>query len=218
MRRDPSNGSTEMWPGTHSQLSIAGPKPELRFTTEVLHARRAAVPPVQVVIPKGGMMVRDVRVWHRGMPNLSNPPAPRHMLGVGYNAASDPVGDPATRESNNGRRDMVFSESARRAFEAPRRAEYDLERNVVFVPGPVDPWGNQVGEVVPEQYRLAGREIFRLPTGPLPTTVLAAEEEDEEPEDGDDGHARLIKQTKREAGGLPSWALELAAGRALPRL
>ena len=49
------------------------------------------------------------------------------------------------------------------------------------MPGPVDPWGNQVGEVVPEQYRLAGREIFRLPTGPLPTTVLVAEEEDEEP-------------------------------------
>ena len=50
------------------------------------------------------------------MPNRS--PVPRHMLGIGYNAAADPVGEAATRESNNGRRDMVFSETLRPDFEA----------------------------------------------------------------------------------------------------
>ena len=34
------------------------------------------------------------------------------------------VGDKATRESNNGRRDMVFSESARAAWEHPRAVDY----------------------------------------------------------------------------------------------
>jgi hypothetical protein len=45
----------------------------------------------------------------------------------------------ACSESNNGRRNMVFSESARDAF-AGRRVEWGLERNIQFVDGPVDPW------------------------------------------------------------------------------
>ena len=115
------------------------------FTPEILAARRAIAPPLQITCPKGGIFVRDVRVWHRGMPNKSG--APRHMLGLGFNSATDPKADAATRESNNGRRTMVFSESARAAFAAPN--PYDIEReNIAFVDGPCDPWGNKEGEVI----------------------------------------------------------------------
>jgi hypothetical protein len=116
---NPDNGSTELWPGTHRDLAMAGPKGERSFSPALLNQRRRAsalAAPVQIVVPRGGLIVRDVRVWHRGMPNRT--PTPRHMLGVGYNAAQDPVGEPATRESNNGRRSMVFSESARAILEA----------------------------------------------------------------------------------------------------
>ena len=42
------------------------------------------------------------------------------------------MGEAATRESNNGRREMVFSESARDSF-AARRVEWGVERNIRFV-------------------------------------------------------------------------------------
>lgn len=132
---NPHNGSTEIWPGTHAELAMAGKKGEKQLTEQVLTARRAIAAPLQVIVPKGGVLCRDVRCWHRGMPNLSN--APRHMLGLGFNAAHDPVGESATRASNNGRRDMVFSETAREAF-AARRVEWGLERNIKFVDGEVD--------------------------------------------------------------------------------
>ena len=38
----------------------------------------------------------------------------------------------------------------------------------------VDPWGNQPGEVIPEEYSLPGREIFRLPSAPIPTLITVA--------------------------------------------
>ena len=170
----PVNGSTELWPGTHCDLALAGPKGQRGFSPQLLQERRALAPPVQLVVPRGGLVVRDVRCWHRGMPNRS--PTPRHMLGIGYNSATDPVGEAATRESNNGRRDMVFSESARAIFESAWAAapDYGLERNVAFVDGPVDPWGNKQGEVIGDPYVLLGRERFRLPLAPIPLTMSAA--------------------------------------------
>eukprot|EP01052_Picozoa_sp_SAG31_P000571 SAG31_NODE_16_length_36206_cov_27.355728_40_plen_297_part_00 len=132
---DPLNGSTELWPGTHREISVAGPKGSRPFTADLLEARRVFAPPMQVLVPRGAVLMRDVRVWHRAMPNRS--PHPRHMLGIGYNAATDPVGEEATRESNNGRRHMVFSEDVRADFEAAwlRNPDYGLERNVIFEPG-----------------------------------------------------------------------------------
>lgn len=94
----PGNGSTEMWPGTHLLTETAGKQINL----ELIELRRASHPPAQVIVPKGGAVFRDLRMWvsdcryppsphpcvqlvvdrmalhaqHRGMPNYS--PWPRH--------------------------------------------------------------------------------------------------------------------------------------------
>lgn len=77
---DKGNGSTEVWPGTHL-LAHQGPVP----TDEAQLAARAAVcPPVQVTCPVGGIVLRDGRAWHRGMPNASD--RPRIMISMIYAA------------------------------------------------------------------------------------------------------------------------------------
>jgi ectoine hydroxylase-related dioxygenase (phytanoyl-CoA dioxygenase family) len=77
---DERNGSTEVWPGTH-RLAHEGPVP----TDEAQLAARAAVcPPVQVTCPAGGIILRDGRAWHRGMPNASD--RPRIMISMIYAA------------------------------------------------------------------------------------------------------------------------------------
>ena len=67
----------------------------------------------------------------------------------------------------------------------------------MFVPGPVDPWGNQPGEVIEERYAIAGRELYRLPSGPL--TPLSG------------GRAAGLPLL------LPPWVEAVANGLQLPR-
>ena len=75
---DETNGSTEVWPGTH-RLAHAGPVPT---DLAALDARAAVAPPVQLTCPVGGIILRDNRAWHRGMPNLTD--HPRIMLSLIY--------------------------------------------------------------------------------------------------------------------------------------
>ncbi len=65
------NGSMELWPGTH-KLTHIGKYP----STEHIDNRRNICPPIRLNIKKGAVLIRDVRVWHRGMPNLSENPRP----------------------------------------------------------------------------------------------------------------------------------------------
>ena len=64
------NGSTEVWPGTHLTL---GP---------VDDARTAAFPSTRTNVPAGSLILRDMRLWHRGMPN--NADYPRTMFAIVY--------------------------------------------------------------------------------------------------------------------------------------
>lgn len=73
------NGSTELWPGTHL-LSLGGAR---RVDPETEAQRRVEVPPVRANTAKGSLIIRDARLWHRGMPNLSN--QIRHMLAMVHN-------------------------------------------------------------------------------------------------------------------------------------
>ena len=73
------NGSTELWPGTHL-LSLGG---ERRVDAETEAQRRAEVPPVRANTAKGSLVIRDARLWHRGMPNLSH--QIRHMIAMVHN-------------------------------------------------------------------------------------------------------------------------------------
>lgn len=49
---------------------------------EVLEKRRMVRPPVQPEVEAGDIMIRDLRLWHAGMPNSSE--KHRIMLGLGY--------------------------------------------------------------------------------------------------------------------------------------
>lgn len=66
------NGSTEVWPGTH-----------LNTHERDLAERCAAMPSARVNARVGDVVVRDLRLWHRGMPNSG--PAIRTMLAIVYN-------------------------------------------------------------------------------------------------------------------------------------
>jgi ectoine hydroxylase-related dioxygenase (phytanoyl-CoA dioxygenase family) len=57
------NGATEVWPGSH--LIVDGDANETAQAEE----RAAQLPSVRLTMPAGSVVVRDLRCWHRGMPN-----------------------------------------------------------------------------------------------------------------------------------------------------
>ncbi|BGP19756.1 hypothetical protein JCM10213_003602 [Rhodosporidiobolus nylandii] len=82
----PENGSTECWLGTHTsslsglgvQDGLHGERASGRIKEELLESRRKERGPFQPVVPKGSLLIRDLRLWHAGRPNLT--PIPRIML------------------------------------------------------------------------------------------------------------------------------------------
>ena len=81
----PENGSTELWPGTHLDTSIAIQDGNIRVAADRLAAQRAVAAPVQPVVHAGDVLIRDVRMWHRGMTNRSDRPRP--MIAMIHNCA-----------------------------------------------------------------------------------------------------------------------------------
>lgn len=84
----PENGSTELWLGTHSGDGVAaqegahGERASGRIREDRLAARRAERPPCQPGVRKGSVVVRDLRLWHAGMPNVSADDEVRVMLAM----------------------------------------------------------------------------------------------------------------------------------------
>ncbi len=73
------NGSVEIWPGSHLEVSgkqIAAAEEE---------ARREIYPPIRGSARKGSALIRDMRLWHRGVPNPSD--KPRHMIAMIHRVA-----------------------------------------------------------------------------------------------------------------------------------
>ncbi|MEZ4860937.1 MAG: phytanoyl-CoA dioxygenase family protein [Caldilineaceae bacterium] len=68
------NGATEIWPGTH-MVPFMGP-----ISAAQEAERRAVVPPVRAIARKGSIVIRDMRMWHRGVPNHSQ--QVRHMIAM----------------------------------------------------------------------------------------------------------------------------------------
>ncbi|KAI1383646.1 uncharacterized protein F4822DRAFT_83604 [Hypoxylon trugodes] len=75
----PENGSTEIWLGTHNhpggisaQEGAHGERASGRILPNLLTSRRETRPPSQPIVKKGSIVVRDLRLWHAGMPNLSS--------------------------------------------------------------------------------------------------------------------------------------------------
>ena len=72
------NGSVELWPGSH--LDVSG-----RHINEAHEAERREIsPPIRGNAKKGSVLIRDMRLWHRGVPNLSD--KPRHMIAMIHRA------------------------------------------------------------------------------------------------------------------------------------
>ncbi|KAH8900012.1 phytanoyl-CoA dioxygenase [Thozetella sp. PMI_491] len=69
----PHNGSTELWLGTHTfgvgehEGARAG-----RIKEHVLAEQRKTRGPSQPTVKKGSIVIRDLRLWHAGMPNPSD--------------------------------------------------------------------------------------------------------------------------------------------------
>ncbi|KAI5479090.1 hypothetical protein MNV49_004088 [Pseudohyphozyma bogoriensis] len=80
------NGSTEIWPGTHtmaglsSQDGLHGDRASGRIKPHLLAAREKVCGPVQPSVPKGAILIRDLRLWHAGKPNGTE--EPRVMLAM----------------------------------------------------------------------------------------------------------------------------------------
>jgi ectoine hydroxylase-related dioxygenase (phytanoyl-CoA dioxygenase family) len=76
----PENGSTEIWPGTHLDTSMFAWNDDLKVPAEHIEARRKIVPPIQPTVKAGSAVIRDIRMWHAGMPNHTDQPRP--MIGM----------------------------------------------------------------------------------------------------------------------------------------
>ncbi len=64
------NGAIELWAGTHLDPRMVIGK-DTKVPKELVAARRAVRGPVQGSTSKGSMLIRDMRLWHRGTPNRS---------------------------------------------------------------------------------------------------------------------------------------------------
>jgi hypothetical protein len=64
------NGATELWPGSHRVADVGCPGSICLRDAEVA-AQREARPPLRAETAVGDVLIRDMRLWHRGMPNQS---------------------------------------------------------------------------------------------------------------------------------------------------
>ena len=70
------NGATKIWPGSH--LIMDSPPSDVRYLGE----RSKHLPSLQAIMPIGSLILRDMRLWHVGMPNRTDTHRP--MLDIGY--------------------------------------------------------------------------------------------------------------------------------------
>jgi hypothetical protein len=94
------NGSIELWPGTHTDTAQGMAGGNLRIDEADMQRWRDKRPPLQPTMMKGDILVRDCRLWHRGMPNNSTEPRP--MIGMivwaGWYASGEHLVMPAESE------------------------------------------------------------------------------------------------------------------------
>lgn len=80
----PENGATELWLGSHHCSTpddhVVDGSGESLFQIKKDHveARRKHSPPIQTSTKKGSLIIRDLRLWHAGLPNKTD--EPRVML------------------------------------------------------------------------------------------------------------------------------------------
>jgi hypothetical protein len=118
------NGATEIWPGSHHDTTVSifdrdlgldGLVPE-----EALERRRAFAPPVYPSLKAGSIVIRDMRLWHAGMPNRTDTARPMIAMihYIKWWGACEPIPFPKGTEA---------------FFRHPA-----LRTNALFVDGPVE--------------------------------------------------------------------------------
>lgn len=131
------NGSTELWLGSHRDCSYADQRPKVQeegkpasnfgIKEELLEERRRFAPPIRPSIPKGSVVIRDMRLWHAGIPSLSS--KPRMMLAFVHTAWWYECNTP-----------VLFPESARSLVERWAKQKYPVlynahfEHNIIGIP------------------------------------------------------------------------------------
>ena len=73
------NGATEVWPGTHWIVDAC------EADGALLEERARFFPSQRTVLPVGALVVRDLRMWHRGVPNPGT--ELRTMMAIVYQRA-----------------------------------------------------------------------------------------------------------------------------------
>lgn len=71
------NGATEVWLGSHAdtdQSVIDRESEHGGVRQDLLDERRKISPGIQPGLPKGSLVIRDLRLWHAGMPNRTDDP------------------------------------------------------------------------------------------------------------------------------------------------
>jgi hypothetical protein len=112
------NGATIYWPGTHRDLRLHSGN---RFPTEAMIAEWQARRPAERVLAKrGDLVLRDLRVWHGGMPNRTQTHRP--MLALVHRAEKPEHG---TFEAEEGSEAFWSSHPL-------------LQASPTFVPKPID--------------------------------------------------------------------------------
>jgi len=128
----PENGATEIWPGTHRELGV-GVGDDIKISPDALEARRAISPPIQPTFRRGSMLIRDIRLWHAGMPNRT--PVPRPMIAMIHSCAWLATGNP-----------LVFPTGTESFFDHPI-----LSTAATFTSDPIDHVHTPIGfEYEPE--------------------------------------------------------------------
>lgn len=74
-----ANGAIELWPGTHLVRTTDGKR---AVNSDQMAERMENHPPIQPTTEIGDVLIRDIRLWHRGVPNRSK--RPRHMIALVY--------------------------------------------------------------------------------------------------------------------------------------
>ncbi len=115
---DESNGAIELWPGTH-RVAYFGR--DNRIDDETQASVRETTTPVQIEAGAGDVLIRDMRLWHRGVPNRS--PRARHMIALVLTA----------RSALDQKQRLTFGIGCEAAFESGR-----VDPNADFVRGPID--------------------------------------------------------------------------------
>ena len=72
---DARNGSTELWPGSHQEMGVSV-HDDIKISEAALESRRQIALPFQPSVKAGSLLIRDIRLWHAGMPNRSGQPRP----------------------------------------------------------------------------------------------------------------------------------------------